>query len=255
MSTSAPQPDPLQPAPAKRSRGWIYGLIAGGCVLLLVLVTGIAAAGFYLARSASESASSGPEVIDWFPASHPSGDGSTDPYLTFVDPAAEDPVVVDVYLDYLCPFCRLFSQTNSQDLQDLVESGEAEVRIHPRPMLDARSNPEGYSGRAANAAACAYAQDPSLFWAAEETLFAHQPAEDGPGLTDQELTDLMTGIGAGPEVEQCIAEGTHLEWVGTVELDALDRGVQGTPAVYIDGEVWNEDWRVPGALTTAVEAA
>lgn len=31
-------------------------------------------------------------------------------------------------------------------------AGEITLRMHPRPMLDASSTPEGYSGRAANAA-------------------------------------------------------------------------------------------------------
>lgn len=172
------------------------------------------------------------------------------PYLE-VGTSADRPVV-DVYVDFLCPHCATFHETHGEDLTQLARDGEITLRMHPRSMLNANSSPAGYSGRAANAAVCAYAEDPAQWSAAETALFENQPGEEG--LTDDELTTVIDEA-TGLDVSSCIAEGTYLPWIqDVVEPEALET-TQGTPAVLIDGEQFTGDLAEPGSVKSAIEGA
>ncbi len=180
----------------------------------------------------------------------PPGVAEDQPYLEVG--TSEDGPVVDVYVDFLCPHCATFHDAQGEDLARMAQDGEITLRMHPRPMLDESSSPAGYSGRAANAAVCAYAQDPAQWFAAESALFEEQP--DAAGLSDEELTGLVRDA-TGLDVSDCITEGTYLPWIEeVVEPEALSR-TQGTPAVFIDGEEFTGDITAPGALEEAVAAA
>jgi len=63
--------------------------------------------------------------------------------------------VVDILIvvDYLCPICREFEQTNAEFISTLVESGAATVEYRPVATLTSQSVGTRYSLRAANAAA------------------------------------------------------------------------------------------------------
>jgi protein-disulfide isomerase len=183
------------------------------------------------------------------------------------EPAAaqEGALQVQVYLDYLCPFCGQFEQTNAEQIAALLDSGSAAAtegetatpapsespasgaityEIHPIAILDSQSLGTSYSTRAANAAACVADSSPSSFWAFNEALFANQPEERTVGLTDAELTDLALGVSpADPDaVETCIAEGTFEDWVGDATARARNGGVpgtdipvSGTPTIVVNG--------------------
>ena len=180
----------------------------------------------------------------------PPGVAEDQPYLEVG--TSEDGPVVDVYVDFLCPHCATFHDAQGEDLARMAQDGEITLRMHPRPMLDASSSPAGYSGRAANAAVCAYAEDPAQWYAAESALFEEQP--DAAGLSDEELAGLVSDA-TGLDVADCVAEGTYLPWIEeVVEPEALSR-TQGTPAVFIDGEEFTGDITAPGALEEAVAAA
>ncbi|MGY5765178.1 DsbA family protein [Brachybacterium sp. DNPG3] len=163
-----------------------------------------------------------------------------------------DGPVVDVYLDFLCPHCATFQDVSGGDLTELAEAGDITLRVHPRPMLDLSSSPEGYSGRAANAAVCAYAEDPASWSAVEEALFAHQPGAEG--LSDDELVQIVEEA-SGIDVADCVAAGTYIPWLeDVVEPEASAQGI-GTPVVLIDGVQSSADWSVAGELREEIEQA
>ena len=139
-------------------------------------------------------------------------------------------------------------------LQPLAQGGEITLRMHPQPMLDASSTPAGYSGRAANAAVCAYAEDedPAQWAAAESALFTDQP--DAAGLSDAELSTRISQA-TGLDVDECITEGTYLPWLREVVEPAAQATGQGTPAVFIDDEQFTGDITAPGSLEEAIAAA
>lgn len=149
---------------------------------------------------------------------------------------ADAPVVVDVYEDYLCPACRTFEQSAGATLDQLVADGEVLVRYRPVAILD-RLSADGYSTRAANAAAVvADAAGADAFSAFSELLFDRQPAEGGPGLSDDELVALAAQVGAtGPDVEGGIRDLRFGSWVADATDRASRDGLPGTPWILVDG--------------------
>lgn len=169
------------------------------------------------------------------------------PYVEF-GPASGAPVV-DIYEDFLCPHCQVFHTAQSAGLETLVTDGAITLRNHPRPMLDTKSTPPGYSSRAANAAVAAFTQDPVLYFRVSDALYENQPGPEG--LTNQELVNLAVDAGADRTmIDQAVSDGVHLDWLRrTVEPEAQGRRI-GTPTIYIDGELWTGDPAEPDSLVT-----
>lgn len=263
MSTSPQQPaaaTPAGPAPnPTRTRNLILGIVSGlACLgLIVALVVGLIGVALFRAKIAQPGPAGSPDTPNPtistgdIPFAAPPGVAEDQPYLE-LSTASEGPVV-DVYLDFLCPHCATFAETNGPDLQELAETGSITLRVHPRPMLDPSSSPAGYSGRAANAAVCAYAEDPSLWFPVEEALFEDQPGAEG--LSDERLTEIAVGAGASEAVADCITGGTYLPWIqDVVEPEAVE-STEGTPTVLIDGEQYTGATGTPGALREAIETA
>jgi protein-disulfide isomerase len=142
---------------------------------------------------------------------------------------SEGPVRIDVYEDFLCPYCRAFEQEAGETLDAIAADGRAEVVFHPVAFLDRLSTTD-YSTRAAEAAACA--AEAGRFRELARALFADQPEEGGPGLSDDELERLAGEAGVPAD---CIAEHRHRSWVVSVGAAAMAAGVEGIPAVMVDG--------------------
>ena len=180
----------------------------------------------------------------------PPGVAPDQPYLELS--TSEDGPVVDVFRDFLCPPCKDFQRIQGDDLIQMALDNEITLRVHPRPMLDATSDPPGYSSRAAHAAVCAYAQNPEKWFPAEITLFEHQPGNEG--LPDHELIYLVNEA-AGLDISTCQAEGAYYVWLQDVVEPAALQSVPGTPSVLIDGELFTGDLGRSGTLKEAVAAA
>ena len=166
-----------------------------------------------------------------------------EPVPNAVDESA-DVIDIQIYVDYLCPFCNIFEETNNAQLETWLASGAATVEIHPISILNSNSMGTQYSTRAANAAACVANYAPDSFWAVNKALFANQPEERTTGLSNDELVSIVTEAGATPadEIESCITDETFKTWVGDATLRALDGPipnsealVKGTPTVVVDG--------------------
>ena len=243
---------------AQRSRTPLVLAIVGGiaCLgLVLLLVVG-GVAGFLLldadpeptgdpgtSTTPDDTAGADGELVA------PPGVAEDQPYLEIS--SSSDGPVVDVHLDFLCPHCKDFEAVQGEDLAQLAEAGEITLRVHPRPMLDASSTPAGYSGRAANAAVCAYAEDPAQWLPAQEALFANQPGTSG--LPDEELVGIVDEA-TGLDISECQAAGTYQPWLQEVVEPDAQETTSGTPTVLIDGEEFSGDLASPGTVKDAVEA-
>ena len=186
-----------------------------------------------------------------------------------VDAAAEvpeDAVVVQVYADFLCPFCRAFEESNGPVLDALREDGTIVLEYHPIAILDHASRGSQYSTRTSTAAALVADRAPEAFSDFVEVLYANQPAEGTSGLSDEQIADLAAGVGVGDDVVGAIRDGSYTEgddsfspWVAaSTEQASRDLPRLATPTILIDGEELSElgvDWREEGALEAAVEAA
>ena len=149
------------------------------------------------------------------------------------------PVAVDVYEDFLCPYCERFETRYGDALTTALNEGRVKVDYHALNILDARTDPPGYSTLAANAALCAV---PAGIWPAfHARLFAEQPAEGSAGLTAAQLSAIGTSLGAGPTFTQCVeANGNAAAITAATEAAAANPALQtdgqfGTPTIAVDG--------------------
>ncbi|WP_147795486.1 thioredoxin domain-containing protein [Cellulomonas sp. Y8] len=171
---------------------------------------------------------------------------------------------VDVYLDYMCPACGAFEETNGDNLIALASDGAATVVYHPIAILNRYSNGTGYSTRAASAAALVADEAPDQFAAFNEQLFAGQPDEGTDGLTNAEIASIARDAGVSGSVADKISDGSALDrfgqWVTSATNDVTANpdlvneanGSFGTPTITVDGEIWTENWTDPNALLQAV---
>jgi protein-disulfide isomerase len=161
----------------------------------------------------------------------------------------DGPVRVDLFIDFLCPFCRRFEGRSGPALAALVVERAAELDYHPLGFLDPLTTTR-YSSRAASASGCA--ADVARFAAYKDALFAAQPPEGGPGLNDEELIALgrQAGITA-VEFAEGVRQHRYLDWVEFVTARAIQRGVQGTPTVLVAGAPVEAE---PDAIVAAVAA-
>ncbi|HVL83611.1 MAG TPA: thioredoxin domain-containing protein [Pseudonocardia sp.] len=160
------------------------------------------------------------------------------------------PVTVDVYSDYICPFCERFEERYGDEITEALNAGQIAVRYHEVGLLDSFSEPPGYSTRAANAALCA--ADAGIWPAYHDRLFAEQPAEGGPGLLDDQLVAFGTELGAPATFDECVRTGANAEAVATQTQAMIDdpavknaQGQTGTPTVLVNGtrvDISDGDW-------------
>jgi len=166
-------------------------------------------------------------------------------------PVGSGPVTVEVYLDFLCPHCADFEAAAGPVLREYVADGTATVVYRPIAILDRNTTTE-YSTRAAAAAACAAGSDQLAGFVA--AMLENQPLGQPAGLTDDQIVALGAEAGiTDPGFGQCVRDGEYRDWATHSTDRAFDRGVQGTPTVFVDGTRLSE-LSVP-ALRAAVDAA
>jgi protein-disulfide isomerase len=162
------------------------------------------------------------------------------------------PATVDVYIDFLCPFCRQFELSAGDSLATLAAGGQISLVYHPMNFLDEASSTR-YSTRAAASSGCA--SDGGRFLEYARALFVSQPPEGGPGLSDAELIGLGWSAGLpGPAFERCVLGGNYLDWPGYVTAAATARGVTATPTVMVDGVPVPANARMVAAAVAAATA-
>lgn len=175
------------------------------------------------------------------------------------EPDGGDVIDIQMYVDFLCPFCGAFEATNGEYLAGLVENGGATVEIHPIAILDRASNGTKYSTRASNAFACMANFSPNQAYKFHQLLYANQPEEGTSGLPDEDLIKYTVEAGAenADAVAQCIRDQTFKGWVADARDRALNNPipntdnatVTGTPTVIVNGQ------KYPGAVDDAQQFA
>jgi protein-disulfide isomerase len=142
-------------------------------------------------------------------------------------------VRVDAFIDFLCPFCRAFEERSGPALARMVVDELIGLVYHPLGYLD-RLSTTRYSSRAAAASGCA--SDAGAFVAYKDALFANQPPEGGPGLSDEELVELGRAAGIDEAgFPPCVTGHGYLPWAEYVTARAVQGGVQATPTVLVGG--------------------
>jgi protein-disulfide isomerase len=162
----------------------------------------------------------------------------------------QGPVKVDAFIDFLCPYCRMFELSSGPALALMVADTQISVIYHPMNFLDETST-TNYSTRAAAASGCA--ADRGRFVEYAHALFEHQPPEGGPGLSDAELAGLAPAAGlTDPGFAACLSEGPYLDWPSYVTARATEAGVSAPPTVLVASAPVRPE---PKAITDAVSRA
>ncbi|MBD9698129.1 thioredoxin domain-containing protein [Flavimobilis sp. GY10621] len=180
--------------------------------------------------------------------------------------ANEGAPVVDVYLDYMCPWCGVFEETNSALLTELREAGDITLVVHPVTILDRLSSGTAFSTRSAAAAVYVAEKAPEHFDAFNTAMFAKQPEENSKGLTDREIADIAKSVGVPADVVDGIANldsyKQFARWVGSqtekasadTKLHTQD-GIFSTPTIVVGGTKFEGDWRNEQQFRAAIDAA
>lgn len=185
------------------------------------------------------------------PAGATSGVGDNTGGDSALKVAGDGPVTVEVYLDFMCPACKQFETAATPTLNKLIAEQKIRLVWHTLSFLDSASTTQ-YSTRAASAAGCA--SDAGQLKAYGEALFANQPAEGGPGLSDDKLIDLGGPLGLNsPAFAACVRDANSKAWTGHVNDSAAERGVNSTPSVFVNGTLLPQP--TPANLEAAVTSA
>jgi protein-disulfide isomerase len=166
---------------------------------------------------------------------------------------ASAPVTVDVYSDFMCPFCGQFERAQSEDIESLVKEGTIQLKLHPMAFLDQQSNGQKFSTRAANALVTVAMNEPDKTLAFNAILFENQPEEGTSGLSDTELIELAKQVGVTPETAELFKQQQYADWVAKATEAAFAEGITGTPTVKINGTKFEGDIYTPGTLRVEVE--
>ncbi|WP_269303143.1 DsbA family protein [Aeromicrobium sp. HA] len=158
--------------------------------------------------------------------------------------------VVEVYEDFLCSHCADFEDEHGAYLTDLAEQGQIALRFVPMTILDGTAD-TGPAHDAMNAAFCVTdRQGAEAFWAMKPALFAAGFATGDAEPTQRALAAIARDVGV-PDIESCLEDGTFVPWLNEVREQARERGVTGTPSVFVDGTKLED----PATVRSAVEDA
>jgi len=171
------------------------------------------------------------------------------------DPAAKSNApTVDVYADFQCPVCGQFEKAFGPTLTALAKAGDIKYVVHMMTFLDTNLGNDS-SKRATNAAACA--ADAGKFLEYHSAVFAAQPAKEGEGYTDAQLTEFATTAGITGQAlttwQKCTSSGQHDQYVADVADTSGRAGITSTPTVKLNSK--DVKLSTPEALVAAIKAA
>lgn len=150
------------------------------------------------------------------------------------DPAA--PVRVDVWEDFQCPACKVYSE-NYEPLiiQNYVETGQVYYTYHFYILFpSAMGYPE--SEDAASAAMCA--ADQGRFWDYHDMLFANWNGENEGAFAKYRLLAFAESLGLNmDEFKTCFEDKRHVDFINEDMKAGKDLGVTGTPTIFVNGKM------------------
>ena len=154
-------------------------------------------------------------------------------------------VTVAAFEDFSCPHCATFSLEVLPDLRsEYVDPGVVRYEHHDFPIpVDER-----WSWQAASAARGVQNEvgDDAFF------EYAHALYENQDDFSPQRITDLAENVGApGCAIQADALNGTYRPVVEADRQSGIDRGVQGTPSVFVAGRQVDPTY---DAIAAAVEA-
>ncbi|GLY71078.1 DsbA family protein [Amycolatopsis taiwanensis] len=172
---------------------------------------------------------------------------------TVVSGKPDAKVKLDIYADFLCPYCGSLQQAYGSQIEQQIAAGTVQVTYHMIPLLVASSDPPGYSLDSANAALCA--ADQGKFTPFHDSLFASQPKEGARGYDKAQLIKLGQDLGiTSPQFADCVNAGTYnQDLTAALQQISQNPSFRGTPTVFHNGA--SVDWTKSNWLTDLVNQA
>ena len=141
------------------------------------------------------------------------------------------PVTLVEFSDFECPYCEKHFPTLSRILDDYP--GKVRLVYKHFPLANLHPNAQ----KAAEASECADEQ--GKFWEYHDKLFAGQPA----GFSLDKFKQWAKDLGLKTDqFDNCLDSGKYAQKVRTDAQEGQQKGVQGTPATFVNGRL------VSGAL-------
>ena len=155
--------------------------------------------------------------------------------VTVVSGKADAKVKLDIYADFLCPYCGELQKGFGDQIEQQIQAGTVQVTYHMIPLLNSRSDPPGYSLDSANAALCA--ADETKFTSYHDSLFKNQPQEGARGYDKSQLIKLGQDLGiTSPQFATCVNSSIYNEQLNAALQQILrNPAFQGTPAIFHNG--------------------
>jgi protein-disulfide isomerase len=157
----------------------------------------------------------------------PKGVNKVDGGYVYGDPNAS--TKVEVWADFQCPYCASFDSDAAEPLSFAEDNNAISNEYYYAAFLSPGSV------RAANALGCAADQDKFR----EFRKFASELQMNQPGeFTDEVLINIGQEIGIKNQTKykKCVEDGTYNDYVMFSTELMPQRGVGGTPTVFINGE-------------------
>jgi protein-disulfide isomerase len=170
--------------------------------------------------------------------------------VTVVSGKPDAKVKLDIYADFLCPYCGELQKGSGGQIEQQIGAGTLQVTYHMIPLLVANSDPPGYSLDSANAALCA--ADNGKFTAYHDSLYAQQPKEGSRGYDSAQLIKLGQDLGiTSPQFASCVNAGTYKQQLNAaLQQIESNPAFQGTPSIFHSGA--SVDWTKPTWLSDLV---
>ncbi|MEK7087440.1 MAG: DsbA family protein [Patescibacteria group bacterium] len=149
------------------------------------------------------------------------------------------PVTIVEYGDFQCPFCgKFFKETESVLRENYIKTGKVKFIYRDFAFLGQESF------WAANAARCA--GEEGKFWEYHDYLYSNQRGENQGAFSKINLKSFAATLGLDKEkFNSCLDSDKYLEEIKKETKAGADAGVQGTPGVFINNQLY------VGALPTA----
>jgi protein-disulfide isomerase len=136
---------------------------------------------------------------------------------------ADAPITLIEFSDFQCPFCKGMAPTLKQVAQKLGDKVQIIYRQYPLTSI------HPFAAKAAEASLCANEQ--GKFWEMHDAMF-----EDQTKLAVKDLKATAVRLGMdGKKFDACLDTGRYVEQVQNDQREGQRAGVNGTPAVYING--------------------
>lgn len=146
-------------------------------------------------------------------------------------------VVVDAYEDFLCPHCREWTQTIKPRLMEsYIKPGTVRFVYHPFPLSGFLPG----SNMAALASQCA--ADQGAFWPYHDRLFSAQTSGQ-PAYAFDSLVSFAGELGLDESAFRgCMSSLKYQADIDASVQAGVSQGVQGTPAIYVNGKAVESDF-------------